>query len=290
MTRAQCLAWVYAVHRFRPGPARRALARAAALLEEGRRPGAHFEAALNDADGLKRVKIVRVVDRGGVAAAGAPEAVSRRLGLRRLLALLNRDFRCRFDGALLERGLDAVAAAGVRDWCPTVSVECVPARGVFPEISLYSETEPETAARALALAAGAAAPPPGRLHACGLDLMSDGGVRLKLYAPADEPRSLTRGLPELSGGRCLRLTRRVLRGRITAGPAKFYLAVDGPRREDWTLARLARDGRGRLRRLATLVPEPRRGQSLSWAGASAGRIEVYLGAVPPSVEELSCRP
>jgi len=196
MDRERCLEWFRRHHGA-------AAASPAARLAEGvlerlsrlggaARPSAdHFQACLNDRDRFGIAKLVHVIE--GPAALSA----ARRRAVREAVELANSRCGARFSIAPLERFYDELERAGVRDWLPIVSLELRPGDGAAVEFSLYCERQPAAAAKAAAEALGVRDRPrvaaaAKALEAVGLDLLADGGARLKLYAraPADRAPAL----------------------------------------------------------------------------------------------------
>ncbi|MDE2291052.1 MAG: hypothetical protein KGL53_03120, partial [Elusimicrobia bacterium] len=248
----------------------------------------HFQACLNSRDLFSVVKLVHVAEcaEPGDETGGWAAVPARRRALRAFLSGLNRAAGARFDADALERVWEAVLGAGAGGWYPIVGFEHRPADGAFPEVSLYAE---HRAALAAAAAARVLAPQAlerlgeAPLFALGLDLLAEGGTRLKLYfsAPPSEAEGL---LAELDGRLCppraLALVRtRPEGGFETARKAYVPLAARG----DGRVTALSGDelplvARGRLLAFARKVARPLAGQHVFYIGASEEKVEVYFGA------------
>ncbi len=249
----------------------------------------HFQACLNTRDRYSVVKLVHVVENAepGDERSGWDLVAGRRRAVARAIALLNEKGRARFDADAVQRVYEAVLAAGAGGWYPILGFECSPLTGRCPEVSLYSQHRPAAAALAAARALGlrelgrveAAA---ASIFAAGLDLLADGGCRLKLYlsAPAVRAPELVEQLdPALRPADVLLLTRTGADGRFEDQP-KAYVPLPS-RLEGRPTACLGEElpllTRGPLQRFAREVLSATRGQNLFYIGSSAEKTEIYFG-------------
>ena len=289
MTPAAVLAWTRRHHPVTAGPRWRALAAGVRVLAgDGKgRVTDHFQACLNTRDLWSVVKLVHVAENAhpGDERAGWKLVPARRRALARFLKGLNEAAGTRFDAALLERLWDAAAAAGAGGWYPIVGFEFHPATGAFPEVSLYAEHRAGAAAAAAArlLAPEAAARLRGRrVFALGLDLLAEGGHRLKFYfdAPPTEAEALLAQLDRrLTPARALSL----LRTKPGAGfeemkKAYVPLKTSEPGRVTALSGEeFAEAARGPLKAFARRIAPALRGQHLFYIGSSEEKTEVYFG-------------
>lgn len=294
MDREQCLRWALRHHEL---PARGRAASAVSevleiLAEASSRqalPTDHFQGCLNTRDRFSVVKLVHVVENAhpGDEKSGWDLVPGRRDAVRRVLERLNARAGARFDAALLERVYDAVLASGAGGWYPVLGFECRVDGPRFPEVSLYSQHRPAAAALAAARALGvrdearvrAAA---GALFAMGLDLLCDGGARLKLYlsAPAGRAPELVEQLaPALRPAQVLLLSRTSPDGAFEDQP-KAYVPLPSRLAGRATACRgeeLPLLSSGPLQRFAREILSATRGQDLFYIGSSAEKTELYFG-------------
>ena len=248
----------------------------------------HFQACLNSRDMFSVVKLVHVAEcaEPGDEKGGWDRVPARRRAIGTFLKTLNDRAGTRFDAALVGRVWDAVTEAGAGGWYPIVGFEHRPSDGAFPEVSLYAE---HRALKAAAAAARVMAPEAAArlgeapLFALGLDLLSDGRTRLKLYfsAPPSAAANLLSGLDgRLCPPRSLTLVRTKPEGGFeTMAKAYVPLAATGPGR----VTALSGDefpnaARGPLREFARRVAGPVAGQHIFYIGASEEKTELYFGA------------
>lgn len=291
MTPEDVLAWARRWHGLRAGKPLRTLEAAVAALaaSAGRRRLVtdHFQACLNTRDMFSAVKLVHVAECAapGDEAGGWDRVPGRRRALGRFLAALNDGAGTRFSEDALGAVWDAAAAAGAGGWYPIVSVEHRPEDGTFPEVSLYSEHRAGAAAAAAARASAPEALPRLRgrtVFALGLDLLADGGSRLKFYfdAPPSAAAPLLAQLdPRLTPPRALTLLRTRPEGGLEESSKAYVpLKTSEPGRvtalagEDFPEA-----ARGALKAFARAVAPALRGQHLFYVGASEEKTEVYFG-------------
>ena len=201
MNQAECLRWVLRHHKLEAAhPAAATVGVVLDLLGDASGRQAlrtdHFQACLNSRDRFSVIKLVHVVEiaEPGDEKSGWEFVSGRRAAVEAVVARLNTEKATRFDATLLTRLYDAVLACGAGGWYPILGFECTPQSRSFSEISLYSQHRPGAAALAAARVLGVrdlervgkAAP---TLFAMGLDLLAEGGARLKLYAGAAPHRA-----------------------------------------------------------------------------------------------------
>jgi hypothetical protein len=238
------------------------------------------------------VKLVHVARNDFAAAATqrAEIAQRRRRSIVRLLETLNEDSDTRFDAKLFDRVYAAIVDAGVASWYPIVGFDYHPATGRFTEFSFYCADAPGRAAAAVAcvlgLPAGVAGPTSGEdLHALGFDVVATGQWRFKPYrqVPSSVAASVLGDLDaDLHALPCLSLRRTSSEGTCDA-LSKFYIELftrDGCLPPYWgeDLPKLTT---GRINEFARKVAPALTRQQLFYVGASAEKIEIYLGVFPP---------